>query len=66
MQSKLAPVGDDAGEIGFLVMIHPAVTLSDESLLLSKRSDHTGAQQGFIKVCVDWRATHRLQTLQLP
>lgn len=65
-QSELAPVGDDAGKIGFLVMIHPVVTLSDESLLLSKCSDHTGAQQGFIEVCVDWRATHWLQTLQLP
>lgn len=57
-ESDLAPVGDDTGEIGFLVIIHSAVTLSDESLLLSKRSDHTGAQQGFIEVRVDWRTTH--------
>lgn len=63
---EFSPVSYNAGEISFLVVVHPAVTLPDEALLLSKRSDHAGSQQRLIEVRIDWRAAHRLQSFQLP
>lgn len=63
---KFSPVGYNAGEISCLVVVHSSVTLSDEALLLSKCSDHTGAQQCLVEVRVDRRAAHRLQSFQLP
>ncbi len=66
MFCEFSPVGYNAGEISFLVVVHSAVTFSDEALLLSKCSDHTGAQQRLVEVRVDRRAAPRLQSFQLP
>lgn len=47
------PVGDYAGIVGLLVVVHPLVALSDESLLLTESSDDGGPQQRLIEVRVD-------------
>lgn len=47
------PVGHNAREIGFLVLIHLQVALVDEALLVSKGPDDANAQQCFVEVRVD-------------
>lgn len=40
----IVPVGHNAGVVSLLVVVHAAVALADEALLLAKGPDDTGAQ----------------------
>lgn len=54
-----------SGEVGSLVVIYPLIGLQNEACLLAKGPDHTGALHCLVKVGVDGRAAHRLQTPEL-
>lgn len=51
------PIGDDTGVVADLVLIHFALRLLNEALLLPECSDGAGTGDGLPKVGVDWGAT---------
>ena len=59
------PVGTDIGVVGYLVIIHPPLTLLHEPVLLTVGLDAGCSQEGLLEVRVDGRVSDRLQTLQL-
>ena len=59
------PVGTNIGVVGYLVIIHPLLTLLHEPVLLMVGADAGCSQEGLLEVRVDRRASDRLQTLQL-
>lgn len=62
---SVSPRGHKSGEVSRLVLIHPLIGVHDEAWLLAKRPDDAGTLHRLIQMCVDGRATHRLQTTQL-
>ena len=59
------PISTDTGVVGNLVVVHPPLTLLDESVLLAVGPDAGCSQEGLLEVRVDRRTRDRLQTLQL-
>ncbi len=59
------PVGTDVGVIGDLVVVHPALALQNEPLLLSVSADAGSTSDGLLEVSVDGRSGDGVQSLQL-
>ena len=61
----LSPVGTYGGVVGYLVVVHPLLTLLNEADLLAVGPDARGTGNRLLEVCVDWRTCDGLESLQL-